>query len=264
MKSILAIYTIFISVLLAQVDYSGFPGFDGYKNSAWEVTDLENLTCWLRSDMGYYLTVAGDSIETWADASGNGNDFNEDATTGNSPRSYAPDSIVWLGDDRWLEVLEANSDDFKAGASNFSYAFWIRLNTTGAHWVLGKRQAAANLIAFYHNSVTNNFYTDLGDVSNNQVITAYSYTEDTDFHCLVISVDRTSDEVKVYIDGEQIGSTTDISAITGNISPAADLGLGARIGSNYFDGYINEMVYCLSVISQPQAQKLYINMGERY
>lgn len=59
----------------------------------------------------------------------------------------------------------------------------------------------------------------VGDGSNEVIGTDYGTDlDDGEFHYIAVTVDRTNDLLKVYVDGVHVGSNLDISAVTGDIS----------------------------------------------
>jgi len=72
------------------------------------------------------------------------------------------------------------------------------------------------------------------------------------------TVDRGAKELKLYANGVQIGTTQNITALTGSLSNTAVLGLGtipSTVG-NYYGGALDEVVFYTAALTQAQLMTL--------
>ncbi len=89
---------------------------------------------------------------------------------------------------------------------------------------------------------------------------------DNAWHCVAVTVDNTDKEIKLYVDGSQVGSTTSFS---GAIQESGDaLGIGARIAdgsaSNLFKGLIDEVKVAGRVYSAAEIEADYDHMATEF
>jgi len=96
----------------------------------------------------------------------------------------------------------------------------------------------------YRGADSDEFRGYIDDGSDNvNIDSATTAISDNNWHHIVLTVDRdTTDEGKIYVDGAQSGSTTDISSVTGSISPSDDFSIGSIGSSSYYKGNIDEVV----------------------
>jgi len=82
---------------------------------------------------------------------------------------------------------------------------------------------------------------------------------DKEWHHLVMVVDRTIDEMRLYGDGIQRGTTEDISSITGVIDPTQTLKIGERHGGSVqaFDGAIDDVRIYSRALATSSIERLY-------
>jgi len=140
-------------------------------------------------------------------------------------------------EDGLLEVAAVNADALDMDISNFSLetifatspvsetTYLLRKTGDNPSPAPSPEPSPSPVVAGYSVSITTAGKIDvcLGDGSVEVEGSGYGLDlDDGSFHYLVVTVDRTLDLLKVYIDGVQVGSSLDISAITGAITNAIE------------------------------------------
>jgi len=148
-------------------------------------------------------------------------------------------AIVFPSSAVYAKINSDDASDFDMGMDSFSIEVIFKASdtqltalidkiimTTFKGWRFVSAGAITVLIGDGTNSVTINSGVDVGDGN---------------WHYCVCTIDRENNEGKIFVDGSQSGSTTDISSVTGNISiPSRDF----RIQTTQADVFIDEI--CIS------------------
>jgi hypothetical protein len=146
-------------------------------------------------------------------------------------------TCIVLNEDGLLEVAAVDADALDMGTSNFSleliFATAPVSETTYLLRKIGDNPSPAPspepspspVAAGYSVSLTTEGKIDvcLGDGLAEVQGSGYGADlDDRSFHYLAVTVDRTLDLLKVYVDGVQVGASLDISAITGSITNSVE------------------------------------------
>lgn len=203
----------------------------------------------------YFSFDAGSSV----DDSANSNDGTDTDMT------YATGIIgkgaVFNGSTSKVDV--GNPAELRFGTSDFSISLWVKLDAytaAGNQMWINKENTSTNRYAIFWNGSSDTITAEVADGTTNvNIDSAANAIADNLWHHIVLTVDRANDEAKIYVDGAQSGSTTDISAITGNnISPTANFYLGSQTGaSEFLDGNLDDVAVYLREITDTEIARLY-------
>ncbi len=227
--------------------------------SAFTPASLPGLILWLRSDMG--ITLAGSKVWTWADMSGNGNDFAQgtdawrpvyvasNANMGNKPSLTFSAGTIGL-----------TRTDFALGLSNLSVGLSYRKSiAAGAPRIFGPPTAAGGSCNFIANSGANSFDavcinvgTNLTRVMPDNINTNYSRIA-----TVPISTAAANDPI-VYTNGVASGSAVSSTASDGTI-PSTTWNIGYL-----FDGDVTEVFAFNRIITAAEAAQLAAYQIARY
>lgn len=174
--------------------------------------------------------------ESLADSSDNGHTLSVVDIPGGAVYDYGVcdhvKTCIVLEEDGLLEVAEIDADALDMGISNFSLELiFATAPVSETTYLLRKigdnpsptpspAPSPSPVAAGYSVSLTTEGKIDvcLGDGLTEVQGSGYGVDlDDRSFHYLAVTVDRTLDLLKVYVDGVQVGSSLDISVITGSI-----------------------------------------------
>ncbi|HVE40556.1 MAG TPA: LamG-like jellyroll fold domain-containing protein [Planctomycetota bacterium] len=201
---------------------------------------------------------------TTPDSSANGNT----ATLVNAPPSVAGlnrNGLQFNGttNNRYLTVPNSASLDVASGS--FSIAAWV--NTTGAStsrvvnkwdgvakgWLFDVHAGAGGgTVAGSIRIKMSDGVTPIVDHVANGSVAAGSWTH------IAAVIDRTLHTAKLFANGNQVGTTLDISGMTGNLTTTAPLGMASiplALG-NYYSGILDEVVLYKRVLTGPELTSL--------
>jgi len=148
------------------------------------------------------------------------------------------------GVDDFLRVTDANNLDFGLSDS-LTIDAWIKTGSlSSTQRIIGKQTAAGQngvyLLRLFSAGKLQFFLRDTNGVVTS--VTSTAPINDNLFHHVAGVRDIATDTIRIYIDGVQVGSTTDLT--TGSFVTNLDLLIGAYSstpGSNNFDGLIDEV-----------------------
>jgi hypothetical protein len=179
--------------------------------------------------------------ESLADSSSNGQTLSVVDVPGGAIYDYGicdhNKTCIVLEEDGLLEVSAVDADALDMGTTNFSleliFATTPVSETTYLLRKIGDNPSPASspepspspVAAGYSVSLTTagKINVTIGDGSTEVEGTGYGTDlDDGSFHYLSVTVDRTLDLLKVYVDGMQTGSSLDISSIIGSITNAVE------------------------------------------
>lgn len=161
--------------------------------------------------------------------------------------------VTLNGSNQYIEM--GNTLNF--GTSDWSFGAWFRVNGGTYNTLIDKRNGTPGYIFGVRNTGVINFY--IGDSGGNAEYSG-SVVNDGSVHFCVVTVDRTNDIARIYVDGVEDG-TLDISGVTGSISNSGNLRFGwkspAASAWTYFNGALDEYFFTTSVISASEISDLY-------
>jgi hypothetical protein len=193
------------------------------------------------------------------DASGNGHAATQ-ATAASQPATATGMFGGALTFDDTADFLSSpDSPGLNVGTGSFTVAAWVKPSGTTADRVLNKWNGT---IGWLFDINTGNGGaaspaavrlkmsdgTNTVDQSTNASLVAGAWTH------VAATVDRTSKELKFYANGVQIGTTVNITALTGTLTNAASLGIGtipSALG-NYYGGALDEVRLYTAALTQAQ------------
>ena len=192
--------------------------------------------------------------QTIHDNTANGND----GTLG-TDSSTAVDDPNWVADDQCVSgtclFFDGNTKNvttvdtpFDLGTSSFTLSAWAKLESSasGEYDIIDKQSTSGTFAGFS---------MKLNDSQHLRSVISDGTTEtrkndgtspsaaDSQWHYYTVVFDRTNDLSYLYRDGKQIGSTGDISLITGSVDNSNKLQIGHAAYGAYegFLGYIDEV-----------------------
>ena len=215
------------------------------------------------SNASFSITCAPSSLLAWwrfDESSGTTADDSQgdhDGTLYNSPTWYSHgvlnNSLYFPQSNDYVRV--SDHDDLDIDDDSYSFAIWARSSSSGTQTLFVKSDNSDGYsIAFSNNDVI----FALRDESTNYAITADSedYTDD-DWHHIVGVVDRSTDLLRLYIDGESAATPVDISDV-GIIDNSYQLEIGAvNSGSNDLQGYLDEFRVYTGAMTTDEVETLY-------
>lgn len=218
----------------------------------WQPTDMAELKCWLKNDAAQ-ITNTSNAVESWADLSGLANNFGQ--TNADFRPAYNGITIDFDGTNDDLEIT--SDSDFDIGATaNVSIAMLFKVDfSSGLLYMYCRRAASTNIVYIAYNATANSFQWNLGDNTTQLGDTPSQDAEDGAYHTIVMTINRaTTDLLKVYFDGVQIGTSFDISTIANAVAPAVAPTLGSRNGSSFWNGEILDFVFVAKEMSVTEIQ----------
>ncbi len=183
-----------------------------------------------------------DGSQTFTDSSSNSHTI----TANGGVRWFAPKigagAIALDGSGDYLST--PNSPDFSFGSGDFTLEGWVKLNSTGDQYFLSSHGSVAASREFYFGleSSTLMFYYYYGSSSESSVSSSWTPSTNTWYH---VAVCRDGADLRLFVDGSQLGSTHDISTryLHNNVY---DLLVGALTNTGgsitgSVDGYMDEV-----------------------
>jgi hypothetical protein len=172
--------------------------------------------------------------------------------TGAAP-PFSEYSVDFDGTNDYLSI--PSSTDFDFGTEDFSISMWFNLSsvgTPGNEWGGLIYRSLQYRLKFQGNSSDINFDTPGG----NKNIVRYGSSLLNSWHHLVISTDRTTHEMKSYIDGS-LHRTVSVSS-TESISAAGQpLFIGNHYNTYYLGGLVDEVSIFHSTLSASDVTAIY-------
>lgn len=195
------------------------------------------------------------------DASGNNHPATQ-ATAGSQPATAAGmfnGALTFDGSADFLSVPDTAV--LNAGTGNFSIAAWVRPGGTTADRIVNKWNNATttgwllDINAGNGGAASPGFLrlkmsdgTNTVDYSVNAGLVVGAWTH------IAATVDRGTDQLRLYANATQIGTTQGITALTGTLTSPAALGIGniPSTAGNYYAGALDEVRYYSAALTQPQ------------
>ena len=228
--------------------------------------------------MTYSSVILADTPHLWwrlgeasgttaEDSSGN----NRDGTYAGSPALAASGLLTGDADtcvnlDGTNDVISIEPTPFGANeSSDFSAEAWFDADTvSGNRLIIGRVSASSGLSRsnvakwmFRIDGGTLNFWRNTNGTSGWVQLNCGSVSAATRYH-VVVTCDRTTSVIKVYLNGSQVATVTATGSLpyTGNTSDGAGFNVGNWMqgggGSEWFDGKIDEAAYYEYVLSAGQ------------
>lgn len=215
------------------------------------------------SNLAAYWPMDTFASNSTPDASGNGHTATQ-ATVASQPTTTPgmfTGALNFDNTDDYLSV--ADSAGINVGTGSFTVAAWVKPSGTTQDRVINKWNgsigwlmdintgsggaASPGFLRLKMNDGTNNIDYF---VSASLAVGAWTHVAAT--------VDRTAKELKLYANGVQIGTTQNITALTGTLTNAAALGIGTIPSSlgNYCGGALDEVRLYTAALTQPQVMTL--------
>ncbi len=214
-----------------------------------QITFLDNVLVHLNHDKGFTLSATGDSVTTWADQSGNGNDGSPDVVA--RKPLYLDGGII---------VTEANDAGFTwdsyilFGATSWGFSFWLKnYSGTSSDFVVG---GATNGNIYFSGSTSYLGFRDTGNNYNATLITTASLQTYSEYTHIVITSGGTT--ITYYINGSLVANDdpTGTTAIRFDAFPQ-----GYNIQTtNSLNGTFTEFVCTSDLITPAEVTRLY-NLG---
>jgi len=174
-------------------------------------------------------------------------------------------SLNFDGEDDYVSV--ANDANLNFGTGDFSAAVWIKADGTTNDRVVNK----------WDNSITTGWLFDINettgganqpgyvrfrmkDGTNNFDYSADGSVDDSNWHHIAFVLDRDSSTgFKLYVDGKQIGSSQNPTAVTGSVSNNTSFGIGVipALTGSYFNGQIDDVRIYNYALTPAQVRQLY-------
>ncbi len=213
-------------------------------NSARYTIDFSAPTTAFSNDGNTLLLIQSgtDGSQTFTDSSSNSHTI----TANGGVRWLAPKigagAIALDGSGDYLST--ASSSDFSFGSGDFTLEGWVKLNSTGDQYFLSSHGSVAASREFYFGleSSTLMFYYYYGSSSESSVSSSWTPSANTWYH---VAVCRNGADLRLFVDGSQLGSTHDISTryLHNNVY---DLLVGALTNTGgsitgSVDGYMDEV-----------------------
>tara|TARA_R110002012_G_scaffold15913_3_gene62393 strand:+ start:691 stop:1425 length:735 start_codon:yes stop_codon:yes gene_type:complete len=155
-------------------------------------------------------------------------------------------SILFDGTDDYVDCDRVAGDiDVLKG----TISMWVKLHTTTTtgHFIKASKDSNNFIHIFYHANTNQIRISYKGNGSNSAVATGtLSIENDGNWHHIVGTWSTTDDELKLFLDGSLVGTTTSLTELTG--APiTCDIGQNTD-GGNFFDGLINDVAIFTKVV----------------
>ena len=138
-----------------------------------------------------------------------------------------------------------------------SISSWVKLETIGVSGnVFQVRQDSDNNIALIYVASSNELRTQYkGAGSSSSVNFATTIENDGNWHHLATTWDSSGDELKLYLDGTLVGTTTGLTPITGSFTTSS---IGSNsVGGAFWKGNIDEVVLFNKTLTGTEVSNLY-------
>ena len=162
---------------------------------------------------------------------------NGTAQVDTAQKVFGTASLLLDGNSDYLSI--SHSDDFNFDSGDFTVDCRIRFNSTsGAQVIMGRNGSSDRSWALYYNSgnLRFAFYTS----TTNDVAFSWTPSVDTWYHIAVV---RNGADLKVFVDGTQIGTTYNISTNSIRDAISSDFYIGENVEQTgyYFNGWLDEI-----------------------
>ncbi len=155
-----------------------------------------------------------------------------------------------------LNISDDNSFDWAAGDS-FTIELWMNPTTLGQHNIpLGRRASTGDMGWRIGSNPANNVEISFQDTNNIEVVlTGNTVNAATWYHIAVVR-DTGNDTFTLYVNGEEVNSTTDTS--TGNFSASTPITM-ANFVNNVYDGLMDDVAIFNTILSANDIKAHYNN-----
>jgi len=149
-------------------------------------------------------------------------------------------SVGWVfGGDDYISIPDDPSTNF--GLGSFTLGAWVRRNVYvgGGAAVISKEDTVNNYRYIFGDGQTdNNVYMAIRSGANYAEVNK-SLTWGSNWHRIIMVVDRVNNLMHGFANAVEIGTAADISSVTGVINPVQTVQIGKRHGgtADYFNGY---------------------------
>ena len=175
------------------------------------------------------------------------NDFNlEELTVIQRPEC---DVLPFNGTSDYVTISDANDlYGFDPNTSDFSVAFWVkRLQAEQEEILLDKRDASGDGWCVKFDS-SNNVVCSLDAIN----ITGTTDVNDSDWHYIVVSIDRDGDGA-IFVDGGSAEGTTAINSELMDTTAILTVGCCSYASTGYFEGSLDELMIVNRALSRDKA-----------
>lgn len=247
------------------------------------IESISGLTVWLRADIG--VTTSGSEVTTWADQSGNGNDFVGVADAGTRPTYNSSSSelggqpsIEFAGNGDYF--LDTDGESYINGLTEFTLFLVYKSDQTGTDRGLWNTQNPNNADEIFTirydasganggDSFTNVVKTGiLNNTATNQ-LESFSDIQTTNSQIMSLQWDS-GNNFDIYVDGILNNPSYAASPPTGTISGAdrVIVGKGAKDDPNInnvsWDGQIAEVILYGRSITEAERESVEDYLSEKY
>jgi hypothetical protein len=186
-------------------------------------------------------------------------------TLGSASGGHLTNAYTFDGTNDYVNIL--NSDLNSAfNPDEGTIVTWAKVTNAGV-WTDGTVRYlirfavnGTNTVEMYKNSSNNVFVFSYYATTVNSGVTNTSFNP-TGWQMYVLTWSKTSDQVKAYINGTQVGSTqTGLGTFTGNLAADGSIGKG---GSLYWSGLINDVRLYTRALSSDEIADLYSSSSDR-
>lgn len=217
---------------------------------------LSNVRLWLRADQGTSAAADGDSVSTWRDVSGNGNDATQ--TTSASQPVYKENILNGKPVIRFDGSNDAiaTSTTGRLGVTNADYELFVVVKTNSTDLVFIVSAGSEHLEAHINGGLGIRY------IPNTGIYVDYgSSNEFNDGSAHLISLRASSSNAILRIDGIDRAS----SGSSGICSTDATLMFGARLNSGYFlNGDIAECVLYNRNLDSLERSAIETSLAQKY
>jgi hypothetical protein len=197
---------------------------------------------------------------TTPDASGNGNTATVVGAAAGP--GFFNGALLFNGSSNYLTAASSASLDVAAGA--FTLAAWVNLGAVSQGRVINKWNGTVGWLMDVNSTTGGTASAGMLRLKMNDGVHNIDYSAagglgTAAWHHVAAVVDRTAGNLKLYVDGAQIGVTTPITDLTGTLTNAALLGMGSipsALGS-YYNGAMDEVRVYKIALTQPQILTLF-------
>lgn len=216
------------------------------KNDATLSTNL--VSCWVSDSSGLTTDLV----------TGTGNDLTNSGvslTTG-GPQGDTGD---WDGTADWMYITDAAQTNLE-GTGNFGIAAWMNLDTFSAalYVVASKFNGAENKRGYLFGPQESSGSLLRFQVETDAVTVTYGsgFSTGTWYH-IGMTFDTTSNNVKFYVNGSQVGTTQTMSTNVTDYVTEFELGSLNNGGANRLDGKMNQICFWNKDVSATEFSDLY-------
>lgn len=236
-------------------------------------TYIENLSLWLRSDIGAYtdagkttLAANGEKVYIWADQSGNGNDSVQSGVDSVKPEfvTNVVNSYPAIRFDGDAKMRVASALTLNGADQPFSLFLVVKADSTAASICVGSFADAsdASAVHTFLEHVSSQYRIFRRDDGDSYASPSFG-TPDTNWN--YFSIVFTGTTISVWKNGAQI--LTDQAMNVGTLS-IDEISIGSfRYSSspaNYWDGDIAEIAVYISAFGSSDRQRVEQYMADRY